>query len=138
MRISTSTATARLTRPRTASGGTATASRFALPSPSAAKSEGLAPAAPLTSLSAVLAVQEAGDPTERRRRAIQRGSDLLDRLDEVHLALAGGGATDASLARLSGILDDAGDSVDDPQLQDVLDDIDLRASVEIAKGRRDD
>src|SRR5579875_438000 len=41
----------------------------------------------VTSLDALLALQEAGGPLERRRRALGRAGRILDMLDEIKLAM---------------------------------------------------
>ena len=70
---------------------------------------------------------------ERRRKAVRRASAILDVLDEVKLALLDGGATPASLDRLmQAIRQERGDA-DTPALQSLLDEIETRAAVELAK-----
>src|SRR3546814_17878651 len=45
-------------------------------------------AGPVHALNALLALQEVGDSTGGRRRARKRAEDLLDRLEELRLAIA--------------------------------------------------
>ncbi|HEY4586458.1 MAG TPA: flagellar assembly protein FliX, partial [Brevundimonas sp.] len=66
-------------------------------------------------------------------RAIRRGSSLLDRLDELKLALLGGQDGAAALSRLARDIGEQRDEEAEPGLTAVLDQIDLRASVELAK-----
>ena len=87
----------------------------------------------LSDISSLMALQGVPDPLERRRRAIRRGSGLLDRLDELKLALLAGEAGESSLDRLSLSLREARDGDDDVALSGLLDQIDLRAAVELAK-----
>ncbi len=87
----------------------------------------------LTGISSLMALQGVEDATERKRRAMRRGSTLLDKLDELKLALLGGDNASVSLNGLSQAAAMARDSVDDPGLSSVLDQIDLRAAVELAK-----
>ncbi|MGW8175771.1 MAG: flagellar assembly protein FliX [Stenotrophomonas sp.] len=68
-----------------------------------------------------------------RRRAIRRGSGLLDRLDELKLALLNGDADEGALDRLARSLREERADDDDQDLNALLDQIDLRASVELAK-----
>lgn len=82
---------------------------------------------------ALMALQGVEDPTERRRRAIRRGSGLLDRLDELKLALLGGQDGAAALERLARSLGEERAEDAEPGLKAVLDQIDLRAEVELAK-----
>ncbi len=87
----------------------------------------------VSGLSSLVALQGVEDATERRRRAIRRGGGLLDRLEELKLAMLGGEAGEGALERLSRTLREARDDDADPGLTSVLDQIDLRAAVELAK-----
>ena len=90
-------------------------------------------ASALSSLDALIALQQVENPLERRRKAVRRASAILDVLDEVKLALLDGGATPASLDRLmQAIRQERGDA-DTPALQSLLDEIETRAAVELAK-----
>lgn len=110
---------------------------FALPTTggaiSAAQAGATSSASGVASAAALMALQGVEDPTERRRRAIRRGSALLDRLDELKLALLGGQDGAAALGRLARDLREERDEEAEPGLKAVLDQIDLRASVELAK-----
>jgi hypothetical protein len=110
---------------------------FALPTTggavSAAQAGATSSASGVASAAALMALQGVEDPTERRRRAIRRGSGLLDRLDELKLALLGGQDGAAALGRLARDLREERDEEAEPGLKAVLDQIDLRASVELAK-----
>ncbi len=93
-----------------------------------------AAAAPMTSVAALLAVQDEGDATSRRRRrAVQRGGDLLDRLDEIRHALLTGDIPPARLQAMADALTRDRQAVDDPKLAEVLAEIELRCAVELAK-----
>lgn len=84
-------------------------------------------------VSALMALQGVEGPVERRRRAIRRGGGLLDRLDELKLALLSGEAGEATLDRLARTLCEERPSDADEALSGLLDQIDLRAAVELAK-----
>ena len=84
-------------------------------------------------LEALLALQDIGGPLERRRRAIARGGRLLDDLDQVKLALLDGGDPGSALQSLSRACREDRARGDDAGLDGVLDEIDLRAAVELAK-----
>jgi hypothetical protein len=99
---------------------------------SASAAPAAGPAA-VSSLDALMALQGAGDPRERRRRAVRRAGRLLDLLDEVKLALLDGGSAAPALERLRAAVGEARDGVEDPRLEGVLDEIETRAAVELAK-----
>ena len=84
-------------------------------------------------VSALMALQGVEDATERRRRAIRRGGGLLDRLDELKLALLAGEAGEGTLERLGRSLREERPIDADPGLNSLLAQIDLRAAVELAK-----
>lgn len=100
--------------------------------PAAATTASAGPAG-VAGLSALMALQGVESATERRRRAIRRGGGLLDRLDELKLALLAGEAGEGALERLGQGLREARTEDDDPGLTDLLNQIDLRAAVELAK-----
>jgi hypothetical protein len=84
-------------------------------------------------MNALMALQGVEDATERRRRAVRRGSGLLDRLDELKLALLQGETGEGALERLTRTLREERPEDADPALNSLLDQIDLRAAVELAK-----
>jgi hypothetical protein len=110
---------------------------FSVPSAGAgaaatAASPASAPAG-VANVSALMALQGVEDVTERRRRAIRRGGGLLDRLEELKLALLQGEAGEGALERLTRTLREERPIDADAGLNDLLDQIDLRAAVELAK-----
>jgi hypothetical protein len=115
---------------RAASGFSLSSTGSAPPAPAAVASAGPAGVA---GLSALMALQGVESATERRRRAIRRGGGLLDRLDELKLALLSGEAGEGALERLGHGLREERVEDDDPGLTDLLNQIDLRAAVELAK-----
>ena len=86
-------------------------------------------------IDALLAVQAADDSLEReaRRRLIQRGEDILDQLEEVRHGLLMGSIPKDKLMALAQMVRSRRDNVADPRLAAVLDEIELRAGVELAK-----
>ena len=94
------------------------------------------PAAAPTTVSALdtlLTVQEIPDAIAGRRRAVQRGDALLDRLEDVRLALLTGVLPRERLEQLSRLARTDRAAITDPRLGAVLDEIDLRVAVELAK-----
>ena len=95
-----------------------------------------APAAAPVAVNAVdvlLSAQEVPDPLAGRRRAVQRGNALLDRLEELRLGLLAGVLPREQLNELARMARTARETVDDPRLTEILNDIDLRVAVELAK-----
>lgn len=90
------------------------------------------PAAPAAGLDAILALQAVGDFTEGRRRSVSRGRQLLDLLDDMKADLLIGRASPERLDAMVGVLNTLRDRVD-ADLDAVLDDIELRVRVELAK-----
>jgi len=91
---------------------------------------------PLAALGSLLAVQEAPDPTSGKKRAILHGDTLLDELKELQIGLAQGWVSEDTLKSLAHMLDRPRPTIDDPDLNQALDDIELRAAVELAKFER--
>lgn len=87
----------------------------------------------LGAVDALLIAQELPDPLAPRRRAVQRGNALLDRLEDLRLGLLAGVLPRERLDELARLARTARESVDDPSLGAVLDEIDLRVAVELAK-----
>jgi hypothetical protein len=88
----------------------------------------------VASLDALLALQEAGGPLERRRRAVSRAGRMLDMLDEIKLALLDDTVpAQTALQRLQSAVRESRQATDDIRLEGVLDEIETRAAVELAK-----
>lgn len=84
----------------------------------------------------LLAMQEdePGDPgREGRAQALRRGNDVLDRLEELRRALIAGFVAPARLKDLARTLQAERMACDDPRLEDLIAEIELRAEVELAK-----
>jgi hypothetical protein len=78
-------------------------------------------------------LQEVGDELTGRRRAVQRGAKLLDRLEDIRLALLTGSLPRGRLEALRQLAREQAEQVSDPQLATILDEIELRVAVELAK-----
>lgn len=89
-----------------------------------------------TGLDALLALQSVDMTVERRKKATQRGRTILDLLDAVKLGVLDGTLNPAMLDSLSSAVGSAREATDDPTLEGILDEIELRAEVELAKLQR--
>ena len=87
----------------------------------------------ISSLDALIALQEVGGPLERRRRATGRASRILGALEDLKLELLAGGLTPTVVEALTRAVRDQRALTDDPRLEGVLDEIETRAAVELAK-----
>ena len=123
--------------PRTAkSGSTGEAGSFArlLESGSAGDTQGTSAASATNAVGGVFMLQGDSDSERKRRKAaISRGEEALSLLDQITYALLNHNVNTAHLARLKAIAGHTIETVADPRLAAVLDEIDLRLAVETAK-----
>ncbi len=89
--------------------------------------------AALGPVDALLTLQEVSEDPGGRYRGRRRGEALLDQLDELRLGLLVGSLPLATVERLAAVAEAKRGQVDDPQLARVLDEIEIRAAVELAK-----
>jgi len=92
------------------------------------------------SVDAVLAAQAVDDDAGAgaRRQAKAYGELLLDQLDQIRDAILVGAVAKEKLVEIAQVMRARRQQVDDPKLQEILDEIELRAEVEIAKLTRED
>jgi hypothetical protein len=88
---------------------------------------------PIAALDSILMLQGMDDATDGRSRGLSHGENLLDLLDSVRDGLLAGGIPRTTLNKLAVAVTRRHDQFADPKLQDVLDQIELRAHVELAK-----
>jgi hypothetical protein len=84
-------------------------------------------------IDALLALQGLEDLPERRKRAVKRGRNALDALDELKIGLLAGKLDTSSLARLKSVTAELTEASGDGHLDTVLAEIALRVEVELAK-----
>ncbi len=88
----------------------------------------------VSALDALLALQQSGDALDApRKAAVLRAKSLLEQLEAVRDGLLSGALSGPRLKQLVGLMDQQREMIDDPELSAVLDEIDLRARVELAK-----
>lgn len=92
-------------------------------------------AQPTTGIEALLALQSVDDPLLAKRKKVKRGQSILDALDELKFDLLGGKIGEGRLNRLMALIGQAREN-GDPSLDALLEDIELRAKVELAKHGR--
>ncbi len=101
----------------------------------AARSGAPAPAAATSGIEALLALQSVDDPLNARRKGVRRGRSLLDVLESIKVDLLIGRVGEGRLNTLMALVTSARERAD-PELESLLDDIELRARVELAKHGR--
>ena len=85
-----------------------------------------------SSIGALLALQSVEDPLFKRRKLVRRGTQLIDALEDMRADLLVGRLSEGRLNRLMALLGQAREQ-SEPGLDALLDDIELRARVELAK-----
>lgn len=98
----------------------------------AASASGVSTAGPVAGIDAILAAQQTEDATQGRSRGLAWGRDLLDELEKIQRALLLGTLSVNQLNMLASKVRSY-QRVDDPQLADLLAEIELRVVVELAK-----
>jgi hypothetical protein len=96
------------------------------------RASGLSQAAPAQDIGSLLALQAVEDPTLKKRKLVRRGNQLLDTLDEIKADLLVGRVSEGRLNQLMALISQARER-SEPGLDGLLDDIELRARVELAK-----
>lgn len=87
----------------------------------------------LGAISQIVGLQEVDDALAKRQRGRGRAVDLLDRLEIIRIGLLTGGIGKDQLLQLAQLVSARRGDVGDPRLAALLDEIELRARVELAK-----
>jgi hypothetical protein len=114
---------------RAAEGGSSFADAVAGEKQTAPASTPAAPAA----IDGLFVLQEVAEELTGRRRAAARANALLDRLEDLRLALLTGKMPRSQLEQLRQMAKEHGPTADDPKLAGILAEIELRVAVELAK-----
>ena len=87
---------------------------------------------------ALLSIQAAESPTERaaRKRMRVRAESILQELDRLRHGLLTGNLTVGAVVDIADVVAAHREKVSDPKLTAILDEIDLRAQIELAKARK--
>lgn len=100
---------------------------------SAAETAPVKQAAPLGATNPLLGLQEISDDEVQRRQAYKTGQMTLEALDELRLGLLQGSLSARVIAQMESLVAAERHRCNDPRLEAILDDIELRAAVELAK-----
>ena len=91
----------------------------------------------IAQVDALLAIQGAEDPTQgaARKRMRHRADTLLNVLDKLRDSLLSGSLTVGDMVDVADVVASHREKINDPGLTAIMDEIDLRAQVELAKMR---
>lgn len=95
--------------------------------------EGVGSIGAIGALGGLLGAQEVDEGEIRKRKAIKRGRLTLDALSSLRDALLMGELPHSTLTQLEKLVEQERDHTTDPILMQILDEIELRAAVELAK-----
>ena len=87
----------------------------------------------ISAMDSIVSVQEVSDDDGGDSGTKKRAHQILDRLEDVRMGLLLGQISKSDLMALSEILKAARETAVDPNLLELLDDIELRAKIELAK-----
>ena len=137
---STRAQSAKKTRKADEPSGTTFTDHLAPATEPSSKADASGDAGPVVAVSSILSVQEVGEEAneeQQLRRLIQWGEDILDQLDKIRHDLLVGAIPLDRLSGLAQAMRDRKTNISDPGLLTLIDEIELRAEVEIAKYSRD-
>lgn len=84
-----------------------------------------------------LFLQEVSDDEVRRQKGLQQGKTAVQALEQLHRDLLLGRIPESTLRKLEDVVAKKRESFTDPRLAQLLDEIELRAAVELAKLERE-
>ncbi len=102
---------------------------------SAPKAQGVSGAAGVSVTDAILSTQMVGSEEEKeiKKQLVKRGSSLLQKLEEIRDGLLFGEISKERLIEISRFVKDKKFRTEDARLQEIIEEIELRVEVEIAK-----
>lgn len=97
-----------------------------------------APTQSIARVDALLAVQGAETATERaaKKRVRERGEDILKELDKLRHSILTGSMTLGQVIDIADVVASHREKISDPKLTAILDEVDMRAQIEVAKARK--
>lgn len=89
----------------------------------------------IASVDALLAAQTSEDPAQQksRKRMQERANTILDKLNELKVGILTGSVTVGHMVSIADVAATHREKITDPELSAILDEIDLRAQIELAK-----
>lgn len=118
---------------KSGAGGAGFSRALASETDEASESSSVVTAGPITAVDALLSVQEVPDAATGRSKGLARASDMLDMLEEIRKGLLLGSIPMGNLRGLADMARGRKETVGDPNLSAILEEIELRAEVELAK-----
>lgn len=92
----------------------------------------LSPMQPVAAIDSILAIQEV-DQKQNQKNAVARSREMLTLLEEIRIGLLSGHIPENKVHKLSELADEERQAFEDKGLNNVLDEVNLRAQVELAK-----
>lgn len=92
----------------------------------------LSPMQPVAAVDSLLAVQEI-EQKQQKKNAVDRSREMLTLLEEIRIGLLSGHIPEAKVHNLTKLADEERQAFADEGLNNVLDEVNLRAQVELAK-----
>lgn len=87
----------------------------------------------VASIDAVMALQSVDDALFAKKKAVQKGQDILEKLEDLRQSILFGQVKPQDLMKISDQLSSIHQEHLDPKLKNILNEIQLRAEVEMAK-----
>jgi len=115
------------------SAGGAAFSKQVSSEPAISETVGVSGSAPIASVDALWALQEAPDSTDGRSKGLMRADEMLEMLEDVRKGLLLGAISMPNLRKLADMARNQKSSTGDKNLNGILEEIELRAEVELAK-----
>ncbi len=113
---------------------------FSIPTQEVAQQQFTRPVAntqAMVNVGSLLALQALPETKEeKKKRLTKRANDLLDKLEDIKIASLTGNLNPAHLNNLKASLNGGLEDIEDPELQNILQAIEQRAAVELAKLER--
>ena len=97
------------------------------------KTERPSPNVKVAALDAIVPIDSAAVEEQHKNLAKGRAVFILDRLEDIRQGLLLGAISQAGLQELARTISEARGEALDPKMSDILDDIELRAKIELAK-----